>query len=72
MCMDVLYAHLRSQMTDEYVVLAPLFEAWSLELASRTQILMDVSDLARSRQRMLGKWQRRWPLNLNSGSLTVC
>jgi hypothetical protein len=58
MTMDVLYAHLRQQVSHEYPHLSPLFEAWSLELAVRTQAMMDLCDLSPTRQKTLGEYAK--------------
>lgn len=53
MVMDVLYAKLRSQMREEIddPRLDPILMNWSVELAARTQLLMDTHGVVRAKQR---------------------
>ena len=57
MVMDVLYAHFRRQTIEEKVCkqLEPAMRAWSIELAARTQLLMDTHGIVRAKQKAMGE-----------------
>ena len=81
MVMDVLYAHFRKQIAQEAICpqLDPAMQTWSMELAARTQAMMDTHGIARQRQKEMGEkakgiaaeMEQRFYTNLVATSNTI-
>lgn len=59
MVMDVLYANARRILREEHPELDSTFSAWSVELASRTQAMMDTHGMTKVKQKVLGETAKK-------------
>lgn len=61
MVMDVLYVHFRNQAKEEKLCppYDPAMQAWSYELAARTQLLLDTHGIVRAKQKQMGEYAKQ-------------